>query len=238
MIVSTTDACGGLVKLLGVEFDSKLVMATATHKCAKKAAWKTKSLLRVRRFYSTPDVVMLFKSHVLSYIEYRTAGVHFASTSVLNELDDVQTRFVRQLGLDEISAFMSFNLAPLCVRRDIAILGVIHRAVLRAGPPQLWKFFRVDSVPTRRERRTRRHTTQLIEWPCGRNLDIMRRSALGMIRVYNLLPVETVANSDLKSFQRALTDLVRDRVVAGDFRWKVLLSSCHAIFQYHPLVHP
>ncbi len=72
---------------------------------------------------------MLFKSHVLSYIEYRTARVHFASTNVLNELDDVQTRFVRQLDLDEVSAFMSLNLAPLCVRRDISILGVIHRAI-------------------------------------------------------------------------------------------------------------
>ena len=79
---------------------------------------------------------------------------------------------------------------------------------------------------------------QLIEWPCGRNLEIMRRSALGMIRVYNLLPAETVAKRDLKSFQRALTDLVRDRVVAGDCRWKVLLSCRHQIFQYHPLVHP
>ena len=71
---------------------------------------------------------MLYKSHVLSFVEYRTPGVHFASTSVLNEIDDVQVRFVRQLGLSEEGAFMHFNLAPLCVRRDIGMLGLIHRA--------------------------------------------------------------------------------------------------------------
>ena len=62
----------------------------------------------------------------------------------------MQTRFLRQIGLSDESAFMHFNLAPLMVRRDIAILGVIHRAAMCAGPPQLWGFFRLDSsVPTR-----------------------------------------------------------------------------------------
>ena len=236
MIISSTEPFGGPAKLLGIEFDNKLIMATATHKCAQKAAWKMKSLLRVRRFYSTVDLVMLYKSHVLSFIEYRTAGIHFASTSVLNSVDDVQSRFVSQVGLDETNAFMLFNLAPLCVRRDIAMLGVIHRAVLLQGPAQLWKFFRRDVVRRREQRSFTRHSLQLIEWPPGRDLEIMRRSALGMIRVYNLLPQEAVAETTLKLFQRHLTQLVRDRVVACDGRWKELLSSRHRLFQNHPLV--
>ena len=240
MIISNVDACGGPAKLLGVEFDCKLLMATAVHKCARKAAWKTKALLRSRRFYSVVDLVMLFKSHVLSFIEYRTPGVHFASSSVLLELDDVQSRFLRQIDLSEESALMTFNLAPLCVRRDISILGVIHRAAMCAGPPMLWKYFRLDSasIVARPTRRARRHSMHLVEWPAGRNLDIMRRSALGMIRVYNLLPADLVEKRCLSEFQRGLTDLVRARVVARDPRWKHLLSSRHPIFQYHPLVHP
>ena len=97
MIVSTVDPTGGPVKLLGIEFDNKLVMATAVHKCATKAAWKTKALLRTHRFYSTVDLMMLYKSHVLSFIEYRTPGVHFESASVLKDLDDVQKRFLVQI---------------------------------------------------------------------------------------------------------------------------------------------
>ncbi len=237
MIISTTEPSGGPAKVLGIEFDNRLVMSVASHKCATKAAWKTRSLLRVRRYYSINDLVLLCKSHVLSYIEYRTPGVHFACTSVLNELDDVQSRFLRKIDVTEEAAFVHFHLAPLNVRRDIGILGVIHRAAMRAGPPQLWKFFRRDTgTPIRLRRGNRRHDVQLVEWPSGRNLDVLRRSALGMIRVYNLLPEECVAARDVSGFQSSLSQLVRDRLVGGDPRWKFVLSSRYAIFQYHPLV--
>ena len=127
---------------------------------------------------------MLYKSHVLSYIEYRTPGVHFASTSILQQLDDVQSRFLRQLELSDESAFVHFNLAPLNVRRDIAILGVIHRAVMKQGPPSLWRFFQLAHRPHIPSRQSR-HSLQLVEWPRQRDLEVMRRSALGMINVLN-----------------------------------------------------
>ena len=66
----------------------------------------------------------------------------------------------------------------------------------------------------------------------------IRRSALGSIRVYNLLPADVVLHKTVKQFQQAVSGLVKDRVVAGDSRWRNLLSPRHALFQYHPLVHP
>lgn len=150
----------------------------------------------------------------------------------------MQSRFVRQLELDEKVAFMHFNFPPLLVKRDISFLGVIHRARLREGPPPLWHFFYLDPSLARRQRRcVPRHEFQMIEWPGGNNLEIMRRSALGMIRVYNLLPVESVECRDLKLFYRSLTNLVTARVLAGDDRWKVLLSGRPPLFQFHPLVY-
>ena len=139
MVVATLGGAGGPVKLLRIQFDNKLRMATASHKCATSAALKTKALLRARRHFSTVDLVMLYKSHGLWFIEYRTAGRHFASTSVLQEIDDAQTRFLQQIELCEITALMNFNLAPLSARRDIAVLECIYRAALQQGPPPLWK---------------------------------------------------------------------------------------------------
>ena len=150
----------------------------------------------------------------------------------------MQTRFLKDIGVEEEYAFMHFNLAPLNVRRDIAILGIIHRDVLRIGPPQFWEFFRLDPAPSAASRRRlARHRYQLVEWPAGRNFDVMRRSALGMIRVYNILPQSVVEQRTVKEFQSALTALVRDRLVARDRCWKFVLSSRHPFFQYHPLVH-
>ena len=152
MVISSTDPSGGPAKVLGIDFDNKLIMSTAAHKCATKAACKTRSLLRVRWFYSVSDLLLLYKSHVLSYIEYRTAGLHFASTSVLNEIDDVQSRFLCQLEVSEESAFAHFNLAPLNVRRDISILGIIHRASLNLGLSLLWILFRAEARAPARDR--------------------------------------------------------------------------------------
>ena len=57
-----------------------------------------------------------------------------------------------------------------------------------------------------------------------------------MVRVYNLLPEDVVVSCNVKSFQKALTQLVRDRVVARDDRWKYVLSCRHQLFQHHPLL--
>ena len=65
MVISIANPSGGSVKVLGIDFDSKMVMSTAAHKCATKAARKTMSLLRVRRFYSVSDLLLLYKSHGL-----------------------------------------------------------------------------------------------------------------------------------------------------------------------------
>ena len=65
MIIATSDPFGGPTKLLGIDFDNKLCMRQAVHKCAIKAAWKSKSLLRCRRFCNVVDLVMLFKARIL-----------------------------------------------------------------------------------------------------------------------------------------------------------------------------
>ena len=75
---------------------------------------------------------------------------------------------------------MYFNLAPLNARRDIALLGIIHRAALRNGPPQFHQFFI-------RARAFNGHSRVLYD-PCvGRPLIFFRRSIFGLVRFYNRL---------------------------------------------------
>merc|ERR1712176_1514423 len=91
-------------------------------------------------------------------------------------LDRVQSKFLGEVGIDEITALMEFNLAPLAVRRDIAMLGILHRTVLGRGPPQFRQHFKVKP---------------------GRKLDdprllckdaLIKRSIFGLAAVYNMLP--------------------------------------------------
>eukprot|EP00969_Alexandrium_andersonii_P115912 5125751-Alexandrium_andersonii.AAC.1 len=61
-------------------------------------------------------MVQLYKAHVLSYVEYRTAAVAHAATSVLAPLGNLQRRFLRELGVTEEEALLRFGLAPLALR--------------------------------------------------------------------------------------------------------------------------
>ena len=141
-VLSRQAPAGGNFKALGVEFDPKLLMADATAALVSECHWKLTQLLRGRRYFTVRELVQLYKSHLLSFVEYRTPALYHASTSTLAPLDKLQTRFLRELGLSEVDALVHFALAPLATRRDMAMLGVVHRAVLRKGPPQLWPFFR------------------------------------------------------------------------------------------------
>ena len=80
-------------------------------------------------------------------------------TLCLNLFDKLQDSFLQKLGIAPLEALMEFNLAPLATRRDIAMLGLVHRAVLRKGPPQFWEFFTKapDTAKVRIQFSHRRH---------------------------------------------------------------------------------
>ena len=98
---------------------------------------------------------------------------------LLDRLDAIQTRFLKELGVSETEALMNFGLAPLRLRRDIAMLGVIHRSVLGKGPPQFQELFqRADaSAPARATRQSaQRHNKQFLMYEMGsRRHDVLAR---------------------------------------------------------------
>ncbi len=135
--------CGLDFNTLGVVFDTKLIMDTECDTVASAANWKLRTVMKTRRFHTEIEMFQLFKSHVLPSLEYRTPAIYHASATVLDKVDSVQRVFLRDMSISAEDALMnkSFNLAPLGMRRDIAMLGAIHRAVLKKGPKQLRKCF-------------------------------------------------------------------------------------------------
>ena len=54
----------------------------------------------------------------------------------------------------------------------------------------------------------------------GSHTALLRRSALGLPRVYNNLPVEVVSCATVRDFQRVLQDLVKAEAKAGKANWQ------------------
>ena len=237
-VVSRSDPHGADFRILGVMFDTKLRMHAAVHEVAVECAWKLTALLRSRRYHDVPRLMLLYKAQLLSYIEYRTPAIYHAACSVLEPVDGVQQRFLRETCVSDEDALFVFHLAPLSVRRDIAMLGVIHRTVLGRGPSQFRELFKLaplDGHPARTRSQCSRHRFQL-EDPRGQHhSDMLARSALGLVWVYNHLPPKIVEQPSVSRFQAELQRLVKDRAKARCADWAQSLSP-RAPLSSHPLL--
>ena len=133
-------------------------------------------------------------------------------------VDRVQTRFLEELSISPETALLEFKLAPLCARRDMAMLGLIHRVVLGEAPAQFEKFIRraTHQVFPRDARGSElRHEKQLWDPIDGTETAMMRRSLFGRIYTYNLLPAIVVNANSVKRFQRQLQNGLRINCRSG-----------------------
>jgi hypothetical protein len=146
-----------------------------------------------------------------------TPAIYHASSSVLVALDRIQNRFLASVHVSEVDAFLNFNLAPLGLRRDIAMLGLLHKCALGLAHPLLLDLFPGAPAPSSRHSSrlaAQRHSRQLLNHCDGSHTDYMSRSCLGLVGVYNKLPQSIVDASNVKTFQHKLTALAKQRCEA------------------------
>ena len=202
-------------------------MHSACRTVATEAGWRLRKLLRSRQFFTTPELMHLYKAQILSYLESSTPGVYHAAPSVLERLDRVQRRLLRELEIDELSALSDYRLAPLPARRDMAMLGVLHKVTLGSAPPQLSALFPVRGTadePLLYFQRLRHwrplHNKQLHSHAPFNCTEAMRRSLFGLVRCYNQLPQSVVDSGSIKAFQRKLQSALKEYALKGtDDAW-------------------
>ncbi len=156
-------------------------------------------------FLQNPNRIQQYKAHVLSLLEQSAGAIYHAADSHLDVLDSLQRRFLREIGLSENNAFLKHNLAPLRLRRDIAVLGLLHRIQLGEAHDDFSRLFEKATHPTTTTTRhsKRRHGKQFREtWG---NTDYYNRSIFSSVRAYNILPEYVVNTTDVQSFQSLLT---------------------------------
>ena len=143
-----------------------------------------------------------------------------ASTSVGNNFGDpgtLQSRLLCDIGLNDTEALLHFNLAPLHTRRDIAMLGVVHRAALGQGPPQLRRFFPMRSSSLMPGGL---HGMQVVDVAAGFTQEYVLRSALGKARIYNALPQHIFnTNPNVAELQSLLQQILKSRAQSGYVLW-------------------
>ena len=119
-----------------------------------------------------------------------------------------RTRFLHNIGLDQRRAFLDFNLAPLSLRRDISILGFLHKANLGLAHPSIVALFgdnRFNRPVRFRADRDPLHSKPLISHFCStsRWLSLYRKFIFYMTELYNELSQDLVDCSSIKDNQKA-----------------------------------
>ncbi len=118
----------------------------------------------------------------------------------------------------------------------MAIGGVVHRTVLGLGPVQFRRLFCVDRTPRRRFSRSayRLHNRQLIDPRDTNTSELVKRSALGWVRLYNHLDQDTVSSKTVGLFQAKLQVKLKNANV-NDVRDWTLLFNPRGDWLSHPL---
>ena len=61
--------------LLGTQFDLKLTMYTVVCAIMNEASCRLRMVMRARKYYQLPALILLYKSHVLPYAERSTPAI-------------------------------------------------------------------------------------------------------------------------------------------------------------------
>lgn len=214
-------------KFLGPMIDTKLVMDSEVRRIRQKTKPKVKAILRTRPYYSLPGLVNQFKAHVLPILEGTTGAIYHASTTQLRKVDAVQASFLHGLQLSVEEAFLQHNLAPLQLRRDIGILGLLFKIARGEAHPDFEELFprdlRARNWTTRANKEG--HNMRLCDTCDGGQSDLINRSIFSAVRVFNRLPAFTVDVSSVRAFQRLLTERARHACRSEMPKWESMYSS-------------
>ena len=213
---------GQTFRLLGPLVDCKLTMDDSIDKILGKAKPKMKAILRTASIYSVSTLVNQFKTHILPVIESQTSAIYHATSTRLTALDSLYHSFIHAIGIDARTATLDFNFALLNTRRDIALLGLLHKIELGFAHSSLRSLFpRADSVERKNITRLcfNRHSRQLHDECDGTHTEVMSRSIFGLVRIYNLLPESVASSKSVSRFQHLLTGAVKSQCQSNVLDW-------------------
>ena len=161
----------------------------------------------------------------MGLVECHCGGDFYASNTLLDRVDQVQRNFLSKLGLTDQQAFLDFNFAPTALRRNVAVLGLLHKRVLGQSHrtlEELLPFYsqRFDSP------RGFGHTKQLYgQWlEATHHRRLFGNSIFQMVDIYNNLPQYVVDTLSVSAFQHLLTNKARERCSHNDPLWALSFS--------------
>lgn len=197
------------IELLGISINRNLSWSSVINKMVSSASQRLGLLRRASPYLDTSQKAMIYKSMVRSVMEYSSCAWMGATPTSLSQLDAVQKRAMRIIGIttDDLNS-NSTNIQPLCHRRAVGALSLFHRMYHGNAPDLLCELLPEPHVIDPRLRRSVRTHHLAVAVP-GSNLVGHRRSFLPYTSsLWNSLPVQVASIENFQSFKREVNNFL------------------------------
>jgi len=214
-------------KLLGTLFDVALSMVPCLIQVLGRVRPRIRALLGLKDLYSLTTMLDQYKSHVWGITEYSNGVLIMAPPCQLRRLDKMQRWYLHELGISDQDAFVNHNFATPSLRRDIGMLGFLHKRVLQECYPAL-----CQPLPFAPPGLYTNHHSKVLD-PCNEalvsNLRLYNRSLYAYVHIYNRLPQTLVDAPTVSSFQARLTHLAKQHAIHAHGDWRKSCQDCQEI---------
>ena len=182
------------LEILGVTIDSKLTWAKHISGIATKAGQKLGALRKVANKLEAKGRSTVYKSQVRSIMEYASLSWANASPTILSQLDNIQKKALKIIGVNEATARSQLNITSLLHRRQVAAATVLYKMHTTNCPQDLAALLPTPYVQRRATRSSVSMPVHALSLPTARTLCLDRSFIHTAVPLWNSLPDDVVGN--------------------------------------------
>jgi len=189
------------VDLLGLTLTNDLSWKPVVTKMAKTAGQRLGLLRRAAPYIVPTQRALIYKAMIRSKMEYASSAWCSATPTTLAQLDTIQNRAKRIIGLPE-EDLLSLGIQPLKHRRAVGATTLFHRMFYKEAPELLCHIMPNIQTHDPRLRQSVRSHTLAVEIPRSNIVSHQRSFISSTAQIWNALPDHIPATEKRASFKK------------------------------------
>ena len=187
--------------ILGVTIDSKLTWSKHLSTISTRAGQKLGALRKVANKLDSEGRATVYKSQVRSVMEYASLSWINASPTILAQLDNIQKKALKVIGVDEATALSRLNITSLLHRRRVAATTVLYKMHTSHCPVDLAALLPPPYIRRRATRSSVSMPDHALSLPAARTRCLDRSFIHTAVPLWNSLPESIVGNITAEGIQ-------------------------------------
>lgn len=189
------------LEILGVIFDSKLVFAKHISSVSKKAGQRLGAMRKVAGKLDMKGKATIYKAQVRSIMEYACLSWMSASQTLLSQLNAIQSKALRIIGVNDADAAENLAIDSLHHRRQVAATTLLYKMHTSHIPADLRALLPSQYIRRRNTRSSTFMPTHALSMPAAKTFTLDRSFLHSAIRIWNSLPDAAVGTISIKGIQ-------------------------------------